>query len=191
MNWTTVGAALCALASCQTLSQPPASSPDDHVQRTTLLVGQRMLKEDSFSPVEDQLLVAAEYSSVSRESSLGPEVGLTASFDSETVGSVDFDARVLEAYFGGRFQKLDGPTRPFIGLGGAITFTELDASSSFGSGSTDDTTFGFYVHGGVSVSASETLEIVFDVRRRFGSDADFEGVDVDIDYFTFAVGLSF
>lgn len=191
MNRPVLLISLCALASCQALNQQAEPEQNERIRKTTLLVGQRQLKEDAWSPVEDHLLIGAEVSSISRETKRGSEFGIAASFDSETEGSADIDARLLELYLGGRFQAVEGNARPFISAGGVVTYSKTDASIGFLSGSADDTSLGFYVHGGVSVSLSDTLEVVFDLRRRFGPDADFNGVDVDIDYFTFAVGLSF
>ncbi|QDV07330.1 hypothetical protein Poly30_28540 [Planctomycetes bacterium Poly30] len=185
-------ALLLSLVSCQA-GPPPAGGAvlPDRISKTTVLVGQRQLEESEWAPVEDQFLLGAEYSSISTQANFGPEFGFNGSYASEDLGGLTLDATLLEAYLGGRIQSTTGNARPFFGAGGVLTYGEIELSNGFSSASADDTVLGFYLHGGLSVRASESLEIVFDVRKRFGSDAEIEGVEIDVDYLTFAIGFSF
>ncbi len=165
---------------------PPAS-----INRSAILVGQRQLDEDTWDPLDEQLHFGLEISHISAASSMGDEFGVTGSFDDIEDSGAEIEVRVFEFYGGFRFQSATGKARPFFGLGGSLTYAEVEADLGFVSGADDDIAFGGYIHGGLNLEISRDMDLVFDVRKRIGNDLDFTGIEADIDFLTFSVGVSF
>lgn len=137
-------------------------------------------------------MAGIEFSSVGGNSGVGFEVGLLGSFDEEGgAGEPQIDLLALEFFGGFRVQAPDGKLRPFVGAGAAATYVDVEADLGFASGSDNAIALGGYMHGGLNVEVSRDLDLVFEIRQRVGQDIDFSGVELDLDYLTFAVGLSF
>lgn len=169
------------------LDAPPAQ-----IHRSAILVGQRQLDEEAWQPLEDQALVGIEFSSVNASTGLGFEMGLLGSFDDDGEGNEpQIELLALEFFGGFRVQAARGRVRPFVGAGAAATYVDVEADLGFASGSDNAIALGGYMHGGINFEVSRDLDLVFEVRQRIGQDIDFSGVELDLDYLTFAVGLSF
>lgn len=161
-------------------TRPDPASPAAvrHDRRVTAYIGQRSL-DDDFEPVEDQLVLGAEFSSETQGSAVGWEIAMFASGDSGSFLGTDVDASTWEV--AGGFHKTfgDGDVRPYLGAG--LAFVQLTAEAS-GLGEDDDTSVGFYAHGGVAFPMNEQLEIGVDLRTVLGTEMEISGLDVDADY---------
>ena len=167
----------------------PRAKSEKPIDRTAILVGQRQLDEDVWQPVENQPSIGIEFSSISASTGTGFEVGLGASRDDAMVGATKVDVTMLEFFGGLRVQRPHGTVRPFAGLGGVATY--VDAEIGFAPEANAAISLGGYVHGGIHFEISEDVDLVLEVRKRVGEDVDLSGAEIDIDYLTFAAGLSF
>ena len=166
-------------------------APPMYVNRSALLVGHRGLEKDTWAPLENQRMAAIEISRLNARTGTGFEFGMSGSQDSETVGIRELEMFLLEFSAGFRVQMTEARLRPFVGLGGAVTYADVDLDSSFGSDSESGLALGGYVHGGIHFEIVRDMDLVLEVRQRVGQDVDLNGSELDLDYLTIAVGVAF
>ncbi len=180
---------LLALSACSAVPkaawQDPSEDPD-RPTRFALYLGQRNLDEDDYEPVDEQVMLGLEFVHEARDSVVGWELGLAGSADEETVQllgqDVDVEATTGEVYAGIRKSIGSGRFRPYVGGGVAYIQSELEASTSLGSGSVDDGSIAGYLHVGVSFDLTPGFFIGLDLRALLGSDLDYDGLESDADY---------
>lgn len=186
MKFAILISVLCASCAA-TSSEPPRreapQSVDNH-QRVSIYLGQRELNEDDWAPLEDQLSFALEYA---REESdtMGWEIGLAGSGDSETVLGIDLDVTMSEFYGGvvRSFRSEDSSARPYIGGGLTFITAEIKAPGT----SVDDSVLAGYVHAGITVDVSDSFYVGLDIRKVLGADVEYFGAEGDADYLQAAV----
>lgn len=192
---------LFLLSSCATSPhpRPSASFQDDAERRRTanIYLGQRSLDEDDYSPVEDQLSLGFEYTSVDPDSTFGWEFGFFLSGDSETVSisgtPVELTGSTVELSGGvvKVFGELDSSVQPYIGGGLAWIAGEVEASALGSSSSVDDSTIAPYVHGGVTFTVNDQVTLGLDLRQMFAADVEYDGFESDLDYTMLSVVLGY
>lgn len=156
-----------------------------HQRRVAAYIGQRSLDEE-FQPVEDQLVLGAEFSSETQGSSVGWEIAMFSSADSGSFLGTDVEASTWE-FSGGIHKSLgDGNVRPYLGMG--VSFVMLTAEAS-GFSEDDDTSVGLYAHGGLAFPLNEQFELGIDLRSLFGTEMQIAGIDTDADYWQLSMLL--
>jgi hypothetical protein len=133
-----------------------------------LMIGRSV--EDA-EPADEQLGWGVEFDAYNPRSAFGWEIGLSRTSDDETEAGVDFDAKLIEVYTGGR--KTWGASsdfHPYVGLGVSWIDAEVDVP---GLGSEEDESFGFYGHGGAYWTLGEHFNVGADLRALVGTDLDF------------------
>lgn len=113
---------------------------------------------------------------------LGLELGVSLAADSTTVGGVDVTDTFVELSAGPRFTFGEGPLMPYLGVGVALVAVEVEGEQGGLSVSDDDTTAGFYAHGGLIFRIGSVFHIGLDARLLRGSSVQVFGVDTDADY---------
>ena len=161
----------------------------------TVYLGERSFDE-FVEPFDDQPAFGVEYSSRSTGSSVGWEIGFQTSQQDGVVfapgfGAFDVETTFTELY--GGIRKTFNPEsnfRPYLGGGLSLLTFDFSVSSV---GSADDDVLGFYLHGGVAYSFTQSFALGLDYRLWVGDDAEIAGVEVDVDYgqLAFTLGFSF
>ncbi len=161
------------------------------VTNFTVLVGQRMLDEDDWEPVEDQIVMGVEVDQYELDESFGWEVGIQYSDDDGSVLGTDVSGSTTEFSFGVRKTFwYSGKLHPYIGLG----ISTLRAESDISGGTRDkDGAVGGYAHAGLYWNVGQNFNVGVDVRTLQLTDITLNGVDADSNYFQGAVtlGLAF
>jgi len=177
-------------------AQEPAEQPPQAAEavpaastrskRIWIYLGRRSLDEDDWSPLEDQATFGLEFSMEAPDSAIGWEIGLMGSGTSETVLATSVDATTGEFYGGVRktFMR-DTTIQPYFGAGVSFITAKLEG----GGVSDDDSSLGFYGHGGATAQLGQSFQIGLDLRTLFGTDVNLFGVDADVDYFQLAIVL--
>lgn len=173
-------------------AQPKSSATRSSV---TMLVGQRFLDEDDWSPVDEPTAFGIEFDSYGPFDPLGFEFGFSFAEDSGSVGPVDIDTQTWEIYAGPRktFSLANDRLHPYLSAGASWSNAEVDASAGGLSGDIDDDAFGFYLRAGVYYTFGEGFNLGVDYRKLLGVDYKDEGesADGDFDQFSLSVGYSF
>jgi len=173
----------------------PSREPNTkYKQRVGLVAGQRFLDKGDWKPVEDQTSFALEFGGSRAGWPVGYEVGVSFSEADDRVQGIDVKGQVFEVYAGARREFDTGfPITPY--LAGGVTLLNADAEVSAGgaSASDDDTSPGFYVHGGLLWEISTSFYVGLDIRAVLGTNLDIAGVDTDADYEQIAgvIGIAF
>ncbi|MFN0244097.1 MAG: outer membrane protein [Planctomycetota bacterium] len=163
---------------------------DDTVVNVNVYVGQRMVDEDDWEPVEDQMVIGVEVDQFDRNESFGWEAAIFYASDDGTNFGGNVDASTTEFAFGIRKTLFTSSRfRPYIGVGLAGIRAEIDDAA----GVDQDHTAGVYAHGGVYWELGQNFHLGVDVRTVFGTDVALNATDTDVDYVQGAVfgGLAF
>ena len=137
-----------------------------------LLIGRNV---DDADPADQQLGWGVEFDTYSPRSAFGWEIGVSRTSDDASEGGVDFDAKLMEVYTGGRKTwGMDSNLHPYLGLGVSFVEGEVDVP---GLGSEDDNSFGFYGHGGAYWTIGEHFNVGADLRALLGTDLEFGDAD--------------
>lgn len=183
-----------AFAGCSSL--PDRSSllddakADESIVNFNVYAGQRMVNEDDWEPVEDQMVIGVEVEKYDPHESFGWEAAIFYASDDGTNFGGNVSASATEFAFGIRkTMNLSGRLRPYIGIGLAGIKAELKDAA----GDDDDSTAGVYGHGGLYWDVGQNFHLGVDVRGVFGTDVTLNGNDADVDYVQGAVfgGMSF
>jgi opacity protein-like surface antigen len=165
-------------------------------RHVTLLLGQRMLDEDDWDPVDEPIAAGVEVDVVKTASGDGYEFGvLVASdeddFDHPVFGDVDVESELIELYGGYRhtFVEVDEDVQPYVGGGGTLIHADIDTDGGPGP-SDDDTSLGLYVRAGVHFALSTETRLGIDYRHVFLTDVDIGAID-DADYDQLMMTLGF
>jgi hypothetical protein len=173
------------------IAAPPMPAQADGMQSyLDVYVGKRSLDEDDWAPIDEPALIGIQFA-LPRDG-LGWEIGFAISYDEEDVG-FDFDATILEVY-GGLHAELGGPGAalvPFFGVGLSVAYVDSSGTSGSTTVSDDDSTVGFYAHGGIAVPINPNLRIGADVRILTGTDVELFGVGANVDYEQLAFFIGF
>lgn len=184
-----VPTAMAPVAGLAAMPSQGAAGPYDQSNRLSLLVGQRMLDDDYWSPAEDQLGFGVEFSRQTPGQAIGWEVGAAHSSDDGRVLGFEFEGSTTELYGGVRSTFL-GETetvRPYVGGGVSLIRGKGEVP---GVSSDDDSSLAGYAHCGVLARVTRTLSIGLDLRALFGSDLTIAGVSGDADYVQASLVLS-
>ena len=187
--------ALVFFASCSTIpmSQPAPSPLQERSTRglgeepgsthhINFYYGQRALDESDFGPADDHDAIGLEYVNEAPESVIGWEIGAFISDEEETAAGLTREVTFNEYYVGLRKTfRTDTRLVPYIGAGVALVDVER-ADNGVGAASFDDTSEGFYVHGGVALKITDWLYAGIDARLLTGTDFELGTSDFDADY---------
>jgi opacity protein-like surface antigen len=186
---------LALVTSCAAVggeAQPKSGATRSNV---TMLVGQRLLDEGDWAPLDEPTVFGLEFDSYGPFDPVGFEVGFSFAEDSGNEGPIDLDAQTWELYAGPRktFSLANDHLHPFLSAGASWSNAELDADLSGLSSSLDDDAFGFYLRAGVYYTFGEGFNLGVDYRKLLGVDYKDEGVsaDGDFDQFSLSIGYSF
>jgi len=163
-------------------------------RHVTVLLGQRMLDQDDWDPVEDQLAGGLEVDGSNPRTGHGYEVGLTYSQDDDSEGPVDFDGNTFDVYGGYRytFHPEESSIHPYLSGGLAVIRAEAEVDTPGGNSSDDDYTPGVYVRAGIGFDLSEKTRLGVDYRHMFLTDVDIGNIsDVDFDQLMLTLGFAF
>jgi hypothetical protein len=162
---------------------------DRHV---TVLFGERMLDEDDWDPVEDQLAVGLEFDASDPNSGHGYEVGLTYSQDDDDVGPTDVEGSIFDVYAGYRytFPLESKEVHPYLSAGLALVRADVETDGPGPDIDEDDLSPGLYLRGGIGFDLQEDLRLGVDYRHMFFTDTDIGPID-DADYDMIMVTLGF
>jgi hypothetical protein len=168
-------------------------APEPH--RISFLAGARSLgDEEIWDPVAEELTLGVQYSTVGR-SGFGIEFGLIGStgFKDEVSANVDVTGAVLEGFVGLRKEFDWGKWRPAFGAGAALIAAGIDNDAGGGVLDDQDTSKGYYAHGGLFYDYDSSAFIGVDVRVLTGTELVFDATDADADYqqITLVLGLRF
>ncbi|HZL99475.1 MAG TPA: porin family protein [Planctomycetota bacterium] len=157
----------------------------------TILLGERMLDDDDWDPVEDQLALGVELDGTDPSTGHGYEVGLTSSYDEDDVGPVDVEGSTFDIYGGYRHTfRPDPAVHPYLSAGLAWIFGEVELDGPGPTPDDDDSSLGAYVRAGIGFDLNERTRLGIDYRHLFLSDVDILGID-DIDFDQLALTLGF
>lgn len=185
------------LASCTALpgASPMALQGTDSGQQIVVILGERSLDEGLWAPTEDQGTIGVEYVNEAPTSTVGWEVGFAGSTDDQDVGLLQVEATTVELYGGIRktFGDDTGRFHPYLGAGLSSIVAESEVSLGPVTASDDDSSIGFYLHGGIAFDVSTNVSLGLDVRVLTGTDMTIAGVDADADYEQVAltIGIGF
>lgn len=173
----------------------PASQLEQMSSRhVTFLVGERMLDEDDWDPVEDQWAGGVEVDGTDPDSGHGYEVGMTYSRDDDDDGPVDVEGNTFDVYGGYRytFRPDERAIHPYLSAGLAVIRAEAEVDTPVGNNSDDDISPGAYVRAGIAFDLSEQFRLGVDYRHMFLTDVDIGGIsDVDFDQLMLTLGFAF
>ena len=190
---------VCAVHVACTTTVPAGSGAESPANSVRVGVGGNSLDESYWGKVDQQLVIAFEYVREAPGAPLGFEAGFqtaaTTDHDSASgVGEFDTTSSVFELYGGlHKTFRSDSVVQPFVGAG--VTFVETGLEVAFDTYTLDDddTSFGFYVHGGVQARVTTNLVIGLDVRVVRGTTVTLfdESGDADYEQALLIVGLAF
>jgi opacity protein-like surface antigen len=191
-TWTT---GLFAAEAVAPAPRAPAAQLEQMSSRhVTLLFGERMLDEDDWDPVEDQLAGGVEVDGTDPSSGHGYEVGLTYSQDDDDVGPVDVTGSTFDVYGGYRytFRPDAHEIHPYLSAGLAVIRAEVEVDGPGFDNSDDDVSPGAYVRAGIGFDLSDRTRIGVDYRHMFLTDVDIGGIsDADFDQIMVTLGFAF
>ncbi len=167
-----------------------------------IYLGGRSFSDDSlWSPVEDQLVMGSEFDWIAAEGVLGFEIGVQASFGSETtevgVLSIDHRGSSSELYLGPRFDTaLFGSSLHIVGgAGPSLLYARRSREASNSLRSSSEGSLGIYAHAGLMLDLGD-IGLGLDYRGRWGEEMtgfeDVFGTQVtgDADYGQLALTLA-
>lgn len=163
-------------------SNPANAAADAKSNRVTFYVGQRMLEEDDWAPLEDQPMLGLEFAQEKPGSAVGWEFGLMGSRDDDEVLNLDVEASTLEIYGGLRktFGKPGAGIKPYVGGGLSVVRGRIEVG---GGGSESDTVPAAYLHGGVLAQLKSGFFVGADLRALLGAEFETGSIpEVDGDY---------
>ena len=150
--------------------------------------------DEVWDPIEDQIALGFQYSKVG-SSGFGIEFGVigSAGFDDEAGLADDIMGGALEVFGGLRKEFSWGRWRPSFGVGAALIAAVIDNDAMGAIADDNDTTEGFYAHGGLIFDVSPNTFIGVDYRLLANTEIEFGTLEADADYqqVTFVLGVSF
>ncbi|WP_419190935.1 outer membrane protein [Saltatorellus ferox] len=171
--------------------------------RISFLFGRRDLLDDSIVAAERMYAFGVEFAQAVEPGTLGFEFGFHFAGDEEdnvslppsanfTGGIFNVERDMAEVSAGVRAEFSRSNVRPYIGGGGTLINMSERRAQGFLEAEDDDSTVGFYLHGGVQFDLSDVLFLGLDFRRVFGSQVDLFDDTYDTDYgqLSFVLGLS-
>ena len=193
---------LCAAASCASVvhnsiaQAPPATrpgaspAPAPRQNRVSIYLGERKLDKSDYEPVYEQAAYGIEVVHESLNSAFGFELGVMGSNEEDNAGGFRVKGETRELYLGARKTLGESVMRPYFG--GGISFIRSDLEI-VGTGEDDDASPALYLHGGLSIDASDAFFIAVDLRGLMGSDIELFGSPGDADYvqLAFVAGVKF
>ena len=138
------------------------------------------LSED-YAPVDQQLVFGWSVTEDQEQSGLSYEVGVGLGYDAATLQGFELSSTNLELYGGPHYEWVLGEVRPFLSGGVSLLASSYEGHQGFVTVSDDDTSFGFYVGGGVDVDLTEQLFLGLGVRQTFAHEVTFYGLSGDAD----------
>lgn len=159
-----------------------------------LLLGGRVLDNEDWSPLDDQLMLGLEFASVPKYFPVGIEFGYQGSYVSEDVANgastESLTGGLHEFYVGPRFGTQDPAWALWAGLGFSVIYAKMDGLVLGNKSSDNDTVFGAYAHVGVEYKVSEAFGIGLDARGMYGQDASLDAVERKTSYLQMALLLA-
>ena len=166
-------------------------SPDDVATRGRQLnfgFGARQLDDEGFERIDDQAVFSVDYCEVLELGALRLEGGAHWAEDDATVTiagqSVHLESEAWELSIGLNYSVLLGRLRPYVGLGAAVQFLEIDgfdeaAGSAFDD---DDVAPGAYAKAGLLLQVTRTSHVGVEYRHLEGGSVRIDGTSLDTDY---------
>jgi opacity protein-like surface antigen len=173
----------------------PAAALDEPVHNGVrsieILYGFRALDEDDWEPVDQQTAIGLMFAMQGEDAIIGFETGLMLSFDEDEIGAADVDATLGEIYVGAHrtFGTSAWFARPYVGAGVSLIRAALEIDAPGNDVDDDDSSVGFYAHGGVAFRLGDSLSLGVDGRFLGGTDLELFGGDTDVDYLQLGVFL--
>jgi len=185
--------ALVPLTACAAISGAPEPKSGATVSNVTMLIGQRFLDEDDWSPVDEPTTFGVEFDSYGPFDPVGFEVGFSYAEDSGDVSGIDLETETWEIYAGARktFSLAENRLHPYLAAGAPWSNAELDASIGGASADIDDDAFGFYLRAGAYYTFGEGFNVGLDYRKLLGADYKADGASADGDFDQFSLGLGY
>lgn len=155
-----------------------------------LMLGTRSLDDDvAWDQIEQPFVLGVEAATFGNP--IGFEGGISLAGDSTTVEGVDVSDTFVETYIGARGTFGSGPVFPYIGAGGTLILASVEGDAGGFSVSDDDTTLGFYAHGGVLFRIGTSFFLGLDARLVTGTSLEIFDIDTDADYTQLTAFLGF
>jgi len=177
------GTGCASTASVQ--AAPSASEPGGGQKHISVLLGERWLDDDDWSPVDDQTVIGIGFDMPLSSMPVQFEANLFRSKDES--GSVEGITRELSAGVRKTFDVGQPELHPYVGGGLSLIKAEVD----FPGGDDDDSSAALYIHGGAGWDLAPQWQIGVDLRFLFGSDIDLEGSSGDADYTQLALFVAY
>ncbi len=153
------------------------ASPAHAGGNANFVLGERWMNDKSeWEPWDTQDLLGVNVDFGAAKWPIHLETGIQASTKTETIFATDVTGSVTEVFFGVNktWDTGSGKTmHPYVGGGVSSVTAKLEASGT----SIDDTSAGFYVHGGIFWRLGSRFNIGFDVRALGGTSMSFDGLD--------------
>jgi opacity protein-like surface antigen len=164
---------------------PGAETPANSVR---VGVGAHGLDESYWSQVDQQLVIAFEYVRETPDAPLGFEAGFQTAAATDHVSAsgtdgIDTTSTEFELYGGlHKTFRRDSVVQPFVGAG--VTYVEagLEVASDTYTLDDNDTSIGYYVHGGLQARIANHLVIGLDLRIVRGTAVTLFDQSGDADY---------
>jgi hypothetical protein len=178
---------LALLAAVALAGGPPSVAPDERIVPANsyfLHVGARSLDDDTFyEPVEDAGVLGFEFvRNLTRgpRAGLGIELGLFLAGNSDDSLGVDVTSAFIEGSLGLRGRLDLGPVQLFAGAGPNFILAAIDIENG---PDEDDSSAGFYAHGGALLRFGDGFGLGLDARAVSGTEIEFDGFsETDADY---------
>ena len=170
-----------------------------HGRQLSFGVGARSLDDEAFEDIDDQTVFAIDYCEVLGLGALRLEGGAHWAEDDARATVMGQDVRLesetWELSLGLNYGLLLGRLRPYVGLGAAVQFLELDGfDQAAGSAFDDDEVApGVYVKAGLLLQVTQGSHVGLEFRHLEGSSVRIDGTSLDTDYdqFLLVLGMGF
>ncbi len=160
-----------------------------------LLLGGRVLDNDDWSPLDDQLAAGLEFSSIPKYFPVGIELGYLGSYQSEDASNGSLTETLHggqhEVYLGPRFGFQDPAWSLWAGLGFSVIYNQMEGFVGGSKQKGDDTVFGGYGHVGIEYKISKSFGVGLDARGMYGQEASILGQDRKTTYLQMALLFAF
>lgn len=153
------------------------ASPARAEGNANFVLGERWMSSSSdWEPWDDQSLFGVTVDFGSPKWPVHLETGVQGSAKTESTYLGDVTGSVGEVFFGVNktWNLSGGQVHPYVGGGIASVTAKLES----GEVNLDDTSGGFYVHGGIFWRLGHRFNIGFDIRALGGTNMSIEGVDL-------------
>ena len=158
----------------------------DWTGSASFLIGQKLLDDDDWGPVDEQVELGAMFNFRQRSWPVNIAFDILYSWDDDDVGLTEVDGNTLELNIGVRKVWDRSKIQPFIGGGFAVIWAELEGSGFGFRFSDDDTGAGIWADCGLRYLITDHFSLGLDLRYSwaevtlFGIDGEAGGVHINM-----------